>query len=166
MRALNRVWTAIRGRLRGLDIGFPRRRVEKIKNYFRRGFGVEDDVFTELELGIFPPGWEPSLIEMVSVLSVGTSVLTFAEVLAILERFSTFGWIESNLDGFLRLLMETSRAFYGQGWDREAGRLLKVGEICARRHRRKGLEAIFHREIDRRTVSRLREQSFMPQRGQ
>jgi hypothetical protein len=76
------------------------------------------------------------------------------------------GWSGKKVEAFSQVLMETSRAFYGQGWDREAGRLLKIGEISARIHQRKAIEAQFRREIDRRTVRRLREEPFLPQRGQ
>ncbi len=106
------------------------------------------------------------MIEMVAVLSIGSSTLPFTETIELLNRFINAGWIGKNLEAFSQTLMETSKAFYGQGWDREAGRLLKLGEISANWHQRKAIEAKFRREIDRRTVSRLREQPYLPQRGQ
>ena len=106
------------------------------------------------------------MIEMVAVLSVATTTSPFTDVVDILDQFVNAGWVGKNIEAFSRVLMETSRAFYGQGWDREAGRLLKIGEILARMHQRKSIEAKFHRELDRRTVNRLRDQPFLPQRGQ
>ena len=165
MSGLSRSRGSFWSKIRKLFVGFFNRRPERIMRYFQRGYGVERDVFKVWELGRFPPGWDPSLIEMVAVLAVGTATLPFADVVKMLELFLYTGWIDSNVEPFSQRLMETSRAFYGQGWDREAGRLLKVGEISARKGRRKSLEADFRRELDRRTVTRLRDHSFLPERG-
>ena len=166
MKGLNRLGDSFWRQVKDFLTGKSKHRESKIKHYFQRGFGVEADVFTLLEPARIPPGWHASIIEMVAVLAVATTTSSFTEVIRILDRFMDAGWTGKNIEAFSQVLMETSRAFYGQGWDREAGRLLKIGEISARRHRRKAIEAQFRRELDRRTVSRLRDQPFLPQRGQ
>ena len=112
-----------------------------------------------------PSGNILSPLEMVAALSLIAANEPFTNVVKALTGMCDEGMGEYFNDRFFVTLQHTVRDLMGLGLDKEAGDLLKIGQIAARIHNRAQWVDKFSGQIDAGLSSRIRDYPFLTQRG-
>ncbi len=142
-----------------------RNKDQKLLRYFQRKDEIRMEYVEDFLDRRFPSSNLPSPLEMVAVLSLIAVNESFPNVIRTLTFMSEDGIGKSFDDEFFFAIDQSSRDLDNLGMDKEAGDLLKIGEIAAQIHNETKWEHHFNKILDKRIRSRISDLPFLHQRG-
>lgn len=142
-----------------------RKKDQKLLNYLRRKDKLDVGKVDNFLVREFPSVDLLSADEMVAVFSFIAANEPYTNAIQALTRMSEEGTGYRFDDEFFKRIKNTSWDLKNMGLDKEAGDLLKIGELAAQIHHEARWETLFREMIETGLSSRIRDYPFIPQRG-